>query len=1541
MKEDFSNFFKGYKFMLKPICVILAVVIIVLIILSGALYYIMLNDGIQNNNDPKNGPAAVAQYINTSTINDDGSITLDKTAEELWNELQKSRNRLTQYLNSPEELLKLMNAEMATTLLDTRPGKGDKEYDEKDWQKNIEMPIDWAKLNKQTNSKNVQGTIKLKRSLDNGNTITMTYVTPGELQGYIDEYNETGSEDAKDAAMSHFTLEKQLGAAGGLYSNGQFPTYNLTEDQIRDIAKSCAAEMGNNDWRGMCAQATSLVNIYEIKRYQKVEDALNLDLYNYIRYGRKYNTSSARCFSKADALMAKPNGSESNPVNDLAIEAVKFVIVTGHRTMPAYINEHDWINDIKYTQNDGVTFDKKNYSQYISKKTLIRGLGSNYFWTFFMFPSGLDVAQKALKDPYGYNSTAEKYKNAMGISDAYYDSPEPGVFTLVNGSVTGLENSTASNTSIANILATSTKASNASQIVTVIGPTSGKNYTVTLWDKKTGNWVQSISTTEGAVGKNGLTDSSSKREGDGKTPKGFYDILSSFGRDSNPGTKLAYRQIKEDSYWTQKTNRWTNIKDNLGGTEYLWEYRNGAYKYAMVIGYNYDEYVDGKGSAIFLHCKTGDSTAGCISVPENIMLEYMKNIGNNAYIAIASDEKELASILGSNTNVSTSNTNNTQTSTSNSTQTNYTGSLSNPMNTGQRIVAEANKYVGNPYIFGGNSLTNGIDCSHFVWQILKICGVYNGGYRRSTNWISVGEPVADLSQALPGDIVVWDGHVAIYDGNGLLVEALGRKWGITNDRDAQKAISGGNHQFLGIRRFTNDTGPWSGAYASSTQNSTYIAKIATWSKHTDIQSNEVDRHRTSDLKYINITDDDKEFYDKEVTYTMSAQPVAFQNYVSKYSMPFNYLWAMLLIGKDKNFVFDLANLVYNSEFEITVHDNLNITKTTDIQRYTKKTEIRSKATIRAYAADDDSGKILETIKPYQEGPFKGYKFRSYIKTHIVIDEVNTMEISLTKAHAWCVNYDKDYEYNELEVTSTSDTGLQDIEDDIYEGDAKSGKDALDKQNSLIEAAKQKYPNYLVAIKWDTKFTYSVVERKQQTQFESKSSKYVSGPSRIEEKTDKNAPEDSPNFVSLLSKNYNAKSNILSVESWLFKILEGNENTKDKVDLTKYLLYKLTGQSYGITTFDFSVFDPANFMINTNGLMNGSLEDKIWCALKNGGVSDVAAAAAMGNFSLESGGNGTNTIKPNTVEKGSGEGIGFVQWSFGRKEKLISYAQSKNLTWQDENTQIEFMTGELFRTGPAKQYTSDQFMTKTYRGTTYQATAWKNIPDDESQLEFAVKAFCATFERPRDEAFNEENMIKRINPAKYFYSKYKGKTAADFGNASGGTGWTTKGVVNYPIYLQYDERWGNNAYNYGVGKTISSGGCGACALAMAVSGLKGQNITPDIIVNKLNAKKYNTVNGSADQCSKYIAQEYGITYSRLSKSDEASIKQALQSGKCIMLSTGKNGVYTNSGGHYILCYATDGNGYYVIDSGNYYNKDTLYTYNQVFGNVRAGLFTFGR
>ena len=94
---------------------------------------------------------------------------------------------------------------------------------------------------------------------------------------------------------------------------------------------------------------------------------------------------------------------------------------------------------------------------------------------------------------------------------------------------------------------------------------------------------------------------------------------------------------------------------------------------------------------------------------------------------------------------------------------------------GQSVVAFAKRFIGNPYVWGGTSLTNGADCSGFVKSVYANFGISMP--RTSTAMRSAGRAVS-YSEILPGDVVCYNGHVGIYAGNGQIVNAIDSAHGI-------------------------------------------------------------------------------------------------------------------------------------------------------------------------------------------------------------------------------------------------------------------------------------------------------------------------------------------------------------------------------------------------------------------------------------------------------------------------------------------------------------------------------------------------------------------------------------------------------------------------------------------------------------------------------------------------------------------------------------------------------------------------------------------
>ena len=559
--------------------------------------------------------------------------------------------------------------------------------------------------------------------------------------------------------------------------------------------------------------------------------------------------------------------------------------------------------------------------------------------------------------------------------------------------------------------------------------------------------------------------------------------------------------------------------------------------------------------------------------------------------------------------------------------------------------------------------------------------------------------------------------------------------------------------------------------SGSTNTTGYVAVVATWNQsNTTVTTNDP-----------NVNPDDY----NSTQYSMTSTTVNYRGMVDRYSMPFDFLWALLVVGEEKEFVFELADLVYNSDIQVTIYDNLTVTTAVDTWHYEQETKNQVDIDITGTHTSGVSARRTESNHEDILDPV------AYNTTKTVVTYTNTINQVLTKADTWIVNYTNEYKYSGLETTSYKSTMTKDDEEFPSEPNSTAStyscehtnaykQQIIDEIGAGVEANNANLPetpegeaNGEATSQTQTEFNanqvvfsenYAVrifnryINISDNINSTTETKKFTEGTPNVEEKTKSDTDEDGNpeeiNFVTIYKKaeHVENRKNINSAAEWLFEIVE--TNGKPDLDLVKYLLYKATGTDYGVTKYDFSEYDASKFK-PISGIAGGTIQEKVWFALKDIGYSDIVAAGAMGNIDYESGG-----FNPSAIEGGSGWGIGICQWtnpnggSTGRRQQLEDYARSKGKDWKDEDTQVEFLVTELTGEGPAEGYADYQFMSNNgYSPSNYTGA---------NSVEEATRAFCWTFERPNlSDGYG--SMDDRIARAKKYLNVAPNWTRSEIGS----------------------------------------------------------------------------------------------------------------------------------------------------------------------------------
>lgn len=363
--------------------------------------------------------------------------------------------------------------------------------------------------------------------------------------------------------------------------------------------------------------------------------------------------------------------------------------------------------------------------------------------------------------------------------------------------------------------------------------------------------------------------------------------------------------------------------------------------------------------------------------------------------------------------------------------------------------------------------------------------------------------------------------------------------------------------------------------------------------------------------------------------------------------------------------------------------------------------------------------------------------------------------------------------------------------------------------------------------------------------------------------------------------------------------------KDDVDVsiidtayTNVIAYK--------TSLGLNTTPPATSTGGTASVVTGGdNRTKIWNFListKFKGYGDkafgpVQAAGAIGNFFQESGWrfDAVEKLKDGSI----GPGRGIAQWSFDRKTTLDSLATGGK-KWSDPEVQFQMMKNEL-----------DGSYGKSLLEAGYDKLT---DPKEASYMFQKIYESAGTpVQDVRDKAAIEAlKDLAGIAPGAGF-------TAGCTDSATPGSFNTTKATFKaddgFPIYIQTDPRWENAPFG---SSTVGPSGCGPSAMAMIITALTGQAVTPDQTAKKAGDDgMYVKGEGSSHEIANNLAKHYGLKSTKI-KSDVTAISNAIKGGSYVIMS-GKGGLPFTEGGHYIMIRGVTADGKWKV--GDSAHRDT--------------------
>jgi hypothetical protein len=341
-------------------------------------------------------------------------------------------------------------------------------------------------------------------------------------------------------------------------------------------------------------------------------------------------------------------------------------------------------------------------------------------------------------------------------------------------------------------------------------------------------------------------------------------------------------------------------------------------------------------------------------------------------------------------------------------------------------------------------------------------------------------------------------------------------------------------------------------------------------------------------------------------------------------------------------------------------------------------------------------------------------------------------------------------------------------------------------------------------------------------------------------------------------------------------------------------------------------------VNLTG--NDNLE-KILRYLVGKGLTLSQASGIAGNIGRESGFNPAKiqggAIAPADYTPVNSVGFGLAQWTFtDRQSKLVALSKTSNRQIIDLGLQLDYMWQELH----------------TNRAGALPLVQATTTPDN------AAYVFHNTYEGSNDTP--EQVRANRGGDALAIFAKYQliipdsaGATAGTTNPTTGttatctGSGASTNFATNFTVYNQNDPKWADVKYGSG---TVGPAGCGPSAMAMIITNITGQAVTPADTATygaahgtAVDSTTYGTAHGTAvgsttsagsyHNIHQVLGDHYGLKYTQLTK-DVTVINQGLRDGGLVIMA-GTGSVPFTSFGHIIVIRAVTADGKWLIGDSN--------------------------